>query len=82
MQIHDRKIAEKLAEKGYGYLQQPSGTRAAPYATDAGYCRGAADASGGEIAVDHRHMNAAFGLELLSEYAHTKLDLPVRTGNG
>lgn len=82
MEIHDTKLAEKLNAKGYGYLRQPAQTLVAPYSTDPSYCRGASNADGRVIESDHRHMNAAFGLDLLTEYATTTLDLPVRARNG
>ncbi|UWP91149.1 hypothetical protein K3X13_08565 [Aliiroseovarius crassostreae] len=82
MTIYDQKLAAKLSDHGFGLVQQPLQTRAAPFATDARFCRGAADAAGDEISVDHRHMNAAFGLEILTEFANKQLGLPVRTSNG
>lgn len=82
MQIYDQKITKKLADHGYGFFSQPDHTIATPFATVATYCHGGKDGAGNASPPDHRHMNPAFGLELLTTYATTQLGLPDRASNG
>ena len=64
------QVARQVAEAGHEILWQPKETVAGPYETRAEHAEGARFIDGGRLAEpDHRHMNADYGLKLLTEYA-------------
>lgn len=64
-----------MTSRGFGYLAQPDDTLAGPYATRAEFAQQGTDADGTPLdQTDHRHMNADFGLRMLSQFARQHLN--------
>lgn len=78
MPEYDRLIRQRLHDHGFSFLTQPTQTLDGFYATQAKYCKSPVGADGKSVPIDHRHMNADFGFEMLQAYAVEILGLPLR----
>lgn len=72
-QVYDlwrEEVTHRVTTLGHDMLWQPAETISGPYQTREEFALNAADHNAGEMpGADHRHMNAAYGLKLLEEYA-------------
>lgn len=72
--LFERTIRDRLKSRGYGFMAQPPGTLAAPFATRAEYLRDARDFQDpGRRLNDLRHMNADYGFEVFRAFAELHL---------
>lgn len=70
-------VRRKLAAEGHHLLDQPEALTAGPFATPSEFTKRAVTMDGSPLGkTDHRHMNAYFGLGMLSAYAEDILGLP------
>ncbi|KIN63831.1 hypothetical protein Z946_2705 [Sulfitobacter noctilucicola] len=70
------EVERALRAEGHRLLRQPATLCDGPFATKSQFATRASDATGGTLAnIDHRHMNADFGLAMLCEYAENHLGL-------
>ncbi len=72
-------VRQAVEAAGYAYLPQPASTVAKPFATQADYTAAAPHFDGSTLGwTDHRHMNAQFGLQVLTAFAdHTLTPSPL-----
>jgi len=69
-------LRNALAAKGHHLLEQPDAVNDGLFATKPKYARKAATLNDGTLGKkDHRHMNADYGLAMLSVFAETRLGL-------
>lgn len=71
-----QRVAQRVTGLGYGWMPQPADTVAKPFATSGPYAAAAPHLTGDKMGwVDHRHMNADFGLRMLETFATEHLNL-------
>lgn len=67
------RVAKAVTARGWGFLPQPEHTFSGPAATRAEYAEAPAHGDGTTSSlVDHRHMNADFGMAILEAWAATR----------
>lgn len=72
-------LHQALEARGYSLLEQPDALNAGPFSTKAGYAKRASGLGSDTLAkIDHRHMNADFGLAMLCAFAESHLGYPPR----